>query len=291
MKMDPSIAGRRLGGIVREVTWRDTTGFAASVGDANPRYLDDSIEGGLVAPPLFAVALTWPLVSRIPERLEGGLPAELVPTIVHAGEHLRFHRMLRPGDRIGMEARVVSLRPGRAGTRMTVRIDGVAGGEPVFTEHSTALFRGVDCPEVVVAEDEPVRTSRLDDGGTPLWEATIPVAREAPFIYDGCTGITFAIHTSVTFARAVGLPDLLLQGTYALALAAREIVDREVGGDPARLKEIACRFTGMIVPGAPVRVQFMNREVAAASASGSFRVLDSRGSPALDAGWARMQAV
>ena len=39
--------------------------YAAALDDANPRYLDDSLPGGLVAPPMFAVAVTWPISERI----------------------------------------------------------------------------------------------------------------------------------------------------------------------------------------------------------------------------------
>jgi hypothetical protein len=48
-----------------------------------------------------------------------------------------------------------------------------------------------------------------------------------PYVYDGCTNIYFPIHTSVGFARMVGLPDIILQGTATLAYAARELADRE----------------------------------------------------------------
>jgi acyl dehydratase len=45
-----------------------------------------------------------------------------------------------------------------------------------------------------------------------------------------------------------------LQGTATLAYALRELVNKEAGKDPARILEIACRFTGMVQPGTDIRV-------------------------------------
>ena len=43
----------------------------------------------------------------------------------------------------------------------------------------------------------------------------------------------------------MGLPGIIHQGTATLAYAVRELVNREARGNPALLKALACRFTGM----------------------------------------------
>lgn len=40
--------------------------YAAAVGDDNPRCFDDERPAGVVAPPMLAVALTWPLAAGMP---------------------------------------------------------------------------------------------------------------------------------------------------------------------------------------------------------------------------------
>ncbi|NLI12199.1 MAG: MaoC family dehydratase, partial [Peptococcaceae bacterium] len=42
---------------VREITWRMTTNYAASLDDMNPLYFDEEQEGGLYASPMFPVTL------------------------------------------------------------------------------------------------------------------------------------------------------------------------------------------------------------------------------------------
>ncbi len=58
MKLDSRIVGTELAGLERDVSWRETMNYAAAVGDTNPLYLDDTGEDGIMAPPLFAVAVT-----------------------------------------------------------------------------------------------------------------------------------------------------------------------------------------------------------------------------------------
>jgi len=286
--LDSSLVGTPVRGLTREVDWRQTTAYAAAVGDANPRYLDDTTEGGLVAPPLFAVAVTWPVISDLAGQLGAALPADVIPTMVHASEHLVLHRPIRPGDRLDLGGEVAAVIPGRAGTRVVLRLDASAGGEPVFTEYAGATFRGVSCADDGEGADAVPAPPRLDDTGEPRWSAELLIPRELPYVYDACSDIVFAIHTSVAIARAVGLPDVILQGTATLALAARELLDREAGGDPARLREVGCRFAGMVVPGRPIQVELLHRIEDDDGADLGFRVLADGGVPALLGGYARI---
>jgi acyl dehydratase len=167
---------------------------------------------------------------------------------------------------------------------MVLRVDAHVGGEPLFTERTTVLFRGVGCQgEGAAVEDVPDGQEHAADGA-PRWEAEVLAGREVPFVYDGCTGIVFPIHTSVSFARLAGLPDLLVQGTWTLAQAVREVVAREADADPSRLREVGCRFTGMVLPGTRIVVQALS---AAGDGPLSFRVRDGRGDAAVE-GWARV---
>jgi len=291
MPIPQSIVGVRLPPLKRTITWRETSSFAAAVGEELPAYLDDSLGDGALAPPLFAVAVTWPLLESLPNHLGGALPPEVVATLVHAGERLLFRRPLRPDETLTLESQVVALQPTRAGALVTLRTDARGeDGNPTFTEWLEVLFRGVEVPgpglslgadHLALPPVAPTADENLS------WSLDIPVPRGLPFVYDACTGISFPIHTSVSFARAVGLPDLILHGTAALALSARELVAREAGGDPTRLKEISCRFRGVMVPGAPLTLQ------AWAGGSGSPRTLGfalhtSDGRPALTDGLARL---
>ncbi len=286
-ELDSSIHGAALPEIRREVTWRMTTNYAAAAGEDNPRYFDDSSQGGLVAPPLFAVALTWPMAMAMNEVFSDRIPGEVVSTMVHATERIVFHRLVLPGDEILLRGSVSSVIQTRAGVLFVLRIEALdKKGQPVFTEYNGAMFRGVKLKGESAGEREVIPTV-AGEAAEPEWTAAVPTTRATPYLYDGCSDVVFPIHTSPAFARAVGLPDIIVQGTCTLAMCARELVEREAGKDPDRLKEIACRFTGMIIPGTTFQVNLLERRPEKNSTVLCFNAVNASGQTAL-AGFARV---
>ena len=65
----------------------------------------------------------------------------------------------------------------------------------------------------------------------------------AAHVYTECARIWNPIHTDIAYARAAGLPGLILHGTATLALS----VSRTLHGvDPAKVRRVRCRFAGMV---------------------------------------------
>ncbi len=243
------------------MTWRDTMNYAAAIGDGNPRYFDDEGAGGLIAHPVFPVAVTWRVLGRIAEFIDAEeFPRELLATQVHYTEHLALHRPLVPGTTLVIEGRVAAILPHRAGTHVVLRLDARdTGGAPVFTEHIGAMLRGVECLGGGAGGDRLPEVPTGPGSGEPAWAAQISIDPLRPFVYDGCTDIFFPIHTSRRFARSVGLPGIILQGTATLAYAVTELVNRELAGDAGRVRSVACRFTGMVLPGSDIAVRLLGK--------------------------------
>ncbi len=258
MKLDSKLAGTRLTPHKAHITWRDTTNFAAAIQDDNPLYFDDREEKGLVAPPTFPVAVTWPILSNLGQHIESNsFPKEVLFTQVHYTEHLIVHRLIHPGDALNLKGQVAAILPHRAGTHAVIELVATdQKKEPVFTEYIGAMLRGVECRGEAGKQHLPTRPEfdPPDPPGAPVWACKIPIEPWLPYVYDGCTHIEFPIHTSPKFAEEVGLPGIILQGTATLALAVRELVNRETGGDPSRVGQIACNFTGMVTPGTEVEI-------------------------------------
>jgi len=285
MELDPQFVGARLRPYRTMVDWRKTTNYAAATGDDNPVYFDDRRAGGLIAPPMLAVALTWPISSNIGDYLERkDFPGEVLMTQVHYTERLDFHRPVRPGDRLTITGLIAGILPHRAGTHCHIRYEAVdRENQPVFTELTGALFRGVTCHGEGVVVDLPEEPAgEWCDG--PVWNQEICVDPMLPYVYDGCSDIVFAIHTSPSFAADVGLPGIILQGTCTLALAARELVNREAGGDPRRLKTLSCRFSGMVQPGTTISVELKTRN----REDFFFEVINQQGQKTVSSGYARI---
>lgn len=281
--------------IETEVSARLSMNYAASIGDNNPLYFDDTRPGGIVATPLLSVALTWPfsgnfLQTWVAESFPHPFPYHIMERQVHFSETLIWHTVMYPGDRLVMQGHMAAILPHRAGTQLVVRYDAKrSDGQPVFTEYIGALLRRVKCTDAGTGSENLPKIPQPPRDAAPLWESIIPIDPLAAHVYDGCTNMHFPIHTSVAFARSVGLQGIILQGTATLSFAARELVNREAGGDPSRLHELSCQFTGMVTPGTTITVRLLHREPHGDGEDLFFDVITPNGKRAISGGHARLR--
>ena len=229
--------------------------YAAAIGDENPLYFNDQGRT-IIAPPMFAVATTWPISGNILEFLEDkSFPTEILKTQVHYTEHLILHRPIYAGENLSIRGSIAAIIKHHSGTVIVNRYNAFdKKGEPVFTEYIGGMMRGVQCTDDSSGEENLPAIPNPPMNDQPVWEREIFIDRMRPYIYEGCTGISFPIHTSINFAKAVGLPDIIFHGTATLAFAMREITNLETDANPIMIKEISCRFTGMVIPGSNIRV-------------------------------------
>jgi hypothetical protein len=254
-------------------------------------HSDDERPDGIVAHPMFCVAVTWPISERIWDYLDvADFPKNALMTQVHYTEHLQIYRLIKPADRLIIKGQVVAIVPHRAGTHLVFRYDAYAQeSELVFTEHIGGLIRGIPCDDEGRGEPQIPAIPKKFHDSEPIWDIPIFIDRLEPYIYDGCANIYFPIHTSIKFARQVGLPGIILQGTASLAYAVREVINREADEDPHRVKTVACRFTGMVIPGSEIRVQCMGRGADAKGDQFFFTVMNDKGERAISDGMVTLQ--
>lgn len=291
MKLTSDFVGAALKEYTCIVNARSTMNYAAAIGDANPFYFNDERPEGIIAPPLFPVALTWPIVENITDYLEAqGFPEEILFTQVHYSEHLSIHRPVTPGSNLKIKGAIAAIEPHRAGTYVITRFDAQdTGGNHLFTEHIGAMMRGVECADAGKGSESVPSVPHPMKESAALWESVIPIDPLAPFIYDGCTNIHFPIHTSVKFARQVGLPGIIHQGTATLALAVHNILNREAGGDPHRLETVYCRFTGMVLPGSAIRVRLTGKNQISGGTDLFFTVINAEEKRAISDGYIKLK--
>jgi acyl dehydratase len=83
------------------------------------------------------------------------------------------------------------------------------------------------------------------DEGMELPARTYQVDRMDLVKYAGASGDFNPIHWRESFAKSVGLPDVIAHGMYTMAQAGRFVTDW--AGDPAALVDYGVRFSGMVV--------------------------------------------
>ena len=244
--LERAIVGAAVGPITHELDARWLMAYAAALGETDARYYDTLAAGGPLAHPLFAVCYEWPAAVALRDET---VPAALQPQSVHATHHLTIHRSPRAGDVLHTTARVIDVAPRRSGTLVVSRFDTVdARGEPVSTTDYGSIYRGVPLAGADAGTPGAPRAGSDSGaaGGATMWAEAVEIAANAALVYTECARIWNPIHTDVAVARRAGLSGPILHGTATLALAVSRVVARELRGEPARVREIRARFTGMV---------------------------------------------
>jgi acyl dehydratase len=265
-----------------EISVRMAQAYAAGTGDWNPRYFNDDSPDGVLAPPCLVYRLQWNT------RDMPGAPPETAPPTryVHASSDIRFERPLRSGDTVTVQGRRIAVAQRPPGVYVVTRYEirhATGGLLAVMDDGAIARGARVDGPDASIADMPPLPQPTGRAGGG--WSVTVDIAREAAHVYTECADIWNPIHTERRVALAAGLPDIILQGSATMAIAARELVNRVAAGDPTSLARLAGQFRAMVIPGEEVRV-----DCSGVSGDGSgervafFEVLNARGEPAVKNG-------
>jgi len=125
--------------VVQTVDRRWLLAYAASVGSSAPALTDTRRPGGVVAHPLFAVAVEWRAVlaaQRLVPPQDDLLPG------VHATHDLVLHRPIREGDTLATVATIEDVSEQRYGVLQVLRLDTVDdAAQPVATTRMGLAFR------------------------------------------------------------------------------------------------------------------------------------------------------
>ena len=239
------LAVARIGPTAVTVDARWLMGYAAALGERDPRYYDTIAPGGPAVHPLFSVCYEWPLALALRART---MDEAVGRRGVHAFHNLVVHRPPRAGESLRASAHVVGVQRVRAGTLVVIRFSTTdRTGVAVTTTDHGSIYRGVELHGDEIAPSAAETPPAAPPAGATKWEEPIDVPLQLPHVYTECARIYNPIHTDAAVARVAGLPAIILHGTATLALAVSRVVARELDADPARVRGVAARFTGMVM--------------------------------------------
>lgn len=216
--------------------------YAAATNDDNPAY-----ETRRYAPPVFGVVPTW---GAIAEAVSDVVPAEALMMIVHGEQDMHFHQSLIPGRSIATASQPYSVRVGRSGTRYTVRVRSrdAETGDDVLEQYVTMFIRGMRDGESD-GPDKPDHAFPEEARPRKVAEHTAHIDGDQTFRYRDASGDNNPIHVDEEFARAVGLPGIVVHGLCTMAMTGAAVIDTVAAGDPGRLRRLAVRFAKPVFPG------------------------------------------
>jgi acyl dehydratase len=253
-----SIVGRESGPEAAAIDLRWLMAYNAALGEVSE-----------AAHALFPVCYEWPANRTLREA--SGLQA-LNERLVHAQHDLVIHRAPRAGETLHVAGRIISLAQRRPGAFVVMRMETRdAGGAPVSTTDYGMLYRGVTIEggerSIAPLEDPPRHETRLEPAG----EIAVPAT--AAHVYTECARIWNPIHTDRAYARAAGLPDIILHGTATLAFSVSAL-------KPERVRRVRCRFAGMVLMPSTLTVHASRVGDAIA-----FETRDAEGGAVIERGW------
>lgn len=273
----------------KHIGWRQTTNYAAATHDMNPMYIDDEREEGIMAPPMFAVTLGWPIGRNIRDYIDVPYDQEALNRDVHYTEYIEFHQPMRPGENgldLEIQPVISAMISQRAGTNVIYKYE-VRGkdGTLYHTEYNGTMLRGVEC--IDGGRGDPPYVPSPEHPDQILWEKTFHVDPEQTYLYDAATDIVFAIHTSPKYAHSVDLPNILVTGTYTIAVGVREMINQELGGHAEKVKAIHAKLTAMVFPDSDITVQLIDKKISNGFVELHYRILNDNGAVALSKGYVR----
>jgi acyl dehydratase len=274
VKLSSALVGEAAGPLEQTIDARWVMAYSAGLGETDARYYDTTAAAGPWVHPLFPVCYEWP-VSR---RLRSLPPLEAHKArLIHAQHDLLLHRPLRADETLQTSARIAKAAPRAPGAFVVFRFEARdAQGKPVTTSDFGVLYRDVQL-------DGPARA--LLEVGDPQRHAhplakigDIAVAATAAHVYTECARIWNPIHTDLAYARAAGLPGIILHGTATLALSVSKLL-AHYGVEPAGVRRVRCRFSGMVAMPAMLEVHAAREQATLA-----FETRNERGAPVIARG-------
>jgi acyl dehydratase len=253
MALNQSCLGKLYPPITTAVTLAAMQNYARACNDDNPRYFAAGAPGAIVAPPMFAVVVTW--LSVITAMTDADLHADLL-RLLHVAQDLEFLAPIRAGDSIASTGKIASIQAHQNGETLALELEARnARGEAVTRIVFTVFIRGrraKSAAEEANPEEANRHEAKLADEaarGAPLVTVAQTVDGDQTVRYADASGDRNPIHVDADVAKMAGLPGIIVHGLCTMAFTARVIIDGFCAGDPTRLKRLAVRFSRPVLPG------------------------------------------
>jgi len=215
--------------------------YALATNDGNALYAT-----GRYAPPVFGVVPTW---SAMVAAVEGVVPPDAQKRIVHGERDMHFHAPLIPGMRLHSESEAHSWRVGSSSTRYTIRIiSRDDSGNLVLDQYVTMFIQKENTGESA-GPDKPDHGFPDAARANELCLRSCHIDADQTYRYRDASGDNMPIHIDDAFAKRVGLPGIIVHGLCTMAMNGHAVIDGLAGGDPARLKRLAVRWSKHVLPG------------------------------------------
>lgn len=248
MPLNKEAVGKTYPETTFEVEAERMVSYAKATNEDNAAFIDESRDGGIVAPPVFNVVPAWAASGAAMADVMS--PADL-PRLVHGEQDMRFFVPVRGGDVLTSQAEVISVEEKATGETATARITTTnQDGEKTTVQDMTIFIRGGGSGGARPPKAE------APDRGDPFATVSQKVDEDQTFRYAEASGDHNTIHLDDAFAKSVGLPGIINHGLCTMAFTSKAAIDSLCDGDPDRLRRLKVRFSKPVLPGQEITTKF-----------------------------------
>ena len=250
MPLNEKIIGKKYpADVPREITQHETIYYALAFNEDNDAYFDNRREGGIIAPPMYAVNYTGMPTGSISLDPETGMN---FAAVVHYTQEFEWIIPVKPGDMIKSEAVITHVEAKEKG--------GILGWEVISRNQNdeTVVKSKWEFFDRSAGTGKPDEKRKLDpEPGEILFTQEMKVRNGQTYIYAEPSGDHNTIHIDDNFAQQVGLPGIILQGLCTMAFAHKAVVDNLTGPerDPSKVKKLKVQFSRPVLPGQTITYQ------------------------------------
>lgn len=218
-----------------------TIAYAEATNDPIAAHLD-----GTYAPPVFAVV---PVTAMMADATLAVVPDDLMMRLLHGEHDFRLHRPIEPGELLTVRAKPIGVTGKQSGVVVTTLVETRSDrGDLVNEQYFVGFFRGGEFDDTVGNSSpehgfpEALRPRRPD------FVAVQQFDEDQTFRYAEPAGDPMPIHLDDDFARAMGLPGIIIHGLCTIAFISHALLTTVSPDDPSRLKRLAVRLSKAALP-------------------------------------------
>ena len=242
MSLNRNLIGKQYPSQDYGVTTEATMKYAWAYNEDNPWFFDTTRSGGIIAPPMFGVVMSW--LSILMMMSDSDLGVDLL-RLLHGEQDMYFYCTVTPGDIVTSAAKILAIEERATGESLVMEVRCTnQRGEPVQQQLFTAFIRGKG--KGAKRSDEP---SEEPPSGEPLLRVSQSIDADQTYRYAHASGDHNPIHVDENMAKLAGLPGIIVHGLCTMAFTSKVMIDHLCDRDPRRLKRLRARFSRPVFPG------------------------------------------
>ena len=216
--------------------------YAMATSDSNPLYLQ-----GQAVPPLFTVSLL--LTAHLEAGLSERPHVQDATRVVHGEHDTHILGRLQPGMPLQWQSTLSGIHTTKGGVIETQHMVVQDRRGTPLVEHLWSNFSVNGRIDNEVGPRKPDHTFPDAARDRLIGSRRIQVDRDQGFRYAGVSGDRVGHAIDDEIARSEGYPGKILQGLCTFGLCSGALVHLAAGGDPRRVRRLACRFSKPTFPG------------------------------------------